>query len=271
MPQMSVWALRVCRRAVQRSLPFQAAPDSRPIFPGWTPAAEPQRERWCDLGTREAATLWIYLIGYSLNICAGRDLGKLQLTDKNGLQIYHEYNRDIAKMPFLLSVLSKLGFSFESLAFIWISSQFQKNRRKFATDFMQLFVCPMSNCLAVSTVLIQGHFTYCSHPIIYIWCTTGMQKLGPLIWQYRNKALIFFCYLLQCGSWIIHAMYFSYIQSVTNVLGPDIREKSIGKIHLVQFDAEGVFGWIPTHKQIISQFFSGVWSESYWFFGGFLL
>lgn len=53
-------------------------------------------------------------------------------------------------------------------------------------------------------------------------------------------------------------MYSSYIQSVTNVFGPDIHEKSIGKIHLVQFDTEGVFGWIPTHTQIISQFLSGV-------------
>lgn len=53
-------------------------------------------------------------------------------------------------------------------------------------------------------------------------------------------------------------MYFCYKQSLTNVLGPDIHEKSIGEIHLVQFDAEGVFGWIPTHAQIINQFLSGV-------------
>lgn len=50
----------------------------------------------------------------------------------------------------------------------------------------------------------------------------------------------------------------SLSQSVTNVLGPDIHEKSIGQILLVQFDTEGVFGWIPTHTQIINQFLSGV-------------
>ena len=55
------------------------------------------------------------------------------------------------------------------------------------------------------------------------------------------------------------------LQSVTNVLGPDINEKSIGSIHLVQFDTEGVFGWIPTHTHIINQFLSGVSSESYGF------
>lgn len=53
-------------------------------------------------------------------------------------------------------------------------------------------------------------------------------------------------------------MCFCYKQSLTNVFGPDIHEKSIRKLHLVQFAAEGVFGWIPTHTHIISQFLSGV-------------
>ena len=48
-----------------------------------------------------------------------------------------------------------------------------------------------------------------------------------------------------------------YFQAVINVLGPDIHAKIIGKIHLVQFDAEGVFGWIPTQRELINQFLTG--------------
>lgn len=48
-----------------------------------------------------------------------------------------------------------------------------------------------------------------------------------------------------------------YFQTVMDVLGPDIHAKSIGKIHLVQFDSEGVFGWIPTQRELIHQFLSG--------------
>lgn len=48
-----------------------------------------------------------------------------------------------------------------------------------------------------------------------------------------------------------------YTQTVTNVLGPDIHAKSVGKIHFVQFDSEGVFGWILTHAEIVNQFLSG--------------
>lgn len=44
---------------------------------------------------------------------------------------------------------------------------------------------------------------------------------------------------------------------MTDVLGPDIHAKTIGKIHLVQFDSEGVFGWIPTQRELINQFLSG--------------
>lgn len=46
-------------------------------------------------------------------------------------------------------------------------------------------------------------------------------------------------------------------QAVMNVLGPDIHTMSVGKIHLVQFDSGGVFGWIPTQREIINQFLSG--------------
>lgn len=46
-------------------------------------------------------------------------------------------------------------------------------------------------------------------------------------------------------------------QAVMNVLGPDIHAKSIGKTHFVQFDSEGVFGWIPTQRELVQQFLSG--------------
>ena len=42
-----------------------------------------------------------------------------------------------------------------------------------------------------------------------------------------------------------------------DVLGPDIHANNIGKIHLVQFDSEGVFGWIPTQSEIINQLLLG--------------
>lgn len=42
-----------------------------------------------------------------------------------------------------------------------------------------------------------------------------------------------------------------------NVLGPDFHANNIGKIHLVQFDPEGVFGWIPTQRELINHFLSG--------------
>ena len=48
-----------------------------------------------------------------------------------------------------------------------------------------------------------------------------------------------------------------HFQTVMDVLGPDIHAKNFGKIHLVQFDSEGVFGWIPTQTRLISQFLSG--------------
>ncbi|KAM6987470.1 uncharacterized protein LKV04_010315 [Tautogolabrus adspersus] len=47
-----------------------------------------------------------------------------------------------------------------------------------------------------------------------------------------------------------------WVRTLMNVLGPDIHAKNIGKIHLVQFDPEGVFGWIPTQEELIHQFLS---------------
>lgn len=48
-----------------------------------------------------------------------------------------------------------------------------------------------------------------------------------------------------------------WIQTVTNVLGPDVHAQISGKIHLVQFDSEGVFGWIPLHEDFVNPFLSG--------------
>ncbi|XP_074536526.1 uncharacterized protein LOC141798463 [Halichoeres trimaculatus] len=47
-----------------------------------------------------------------------------------------------------------------------------------------------------------------------------------------------------------------WVRTVMNVLGPDIHAKNIGKIYLVQFEPEGVFGWIPTQKELVYQFLS---------------
>ncbi|KAM4567238.1 uncharacterized protein PAE49_010636 isoform 2-T2 [Odontesthes bonariensis] len=48
----------------------------------------------------------------------------------------------------------------------------------------------------------------------------------------------------------------AWARTVTNVLGPDIHAKISGKIHLVQFDSEGVFGWIPIQKDLVNHFLS---------------
>nr|XP_020509773.2 uncharacterized protein LOC109999162 [Labrus bergylta] len=47
-----------------------------------------------------------------------------------------------------------------------------------------------------------------------------------------------------------------WVRTLMNVLGPDIHAKNIGKIHLVQFEPEGVFGWIPTQTELIHQVLS---------------
>nr|XP_054598666.1 uncharacterized protein si:ch211-286b4.4 [Nothobranchius furzeri] len=47
-----------------------------------------------------------------------------------------------------------------------------------------------------------------------------------------------------------------WARTLRNVLGPDIHKRISGKIHLAQFDSEGVFGWIPTQKDLVSRFLS---------------
>ncbi|XP_040902513.1 uncharacterized protein LOC121187372 [Toxotes jaculatrix] len=47
-----------------------------------------------------------------------------------------------------------------------------------------------------------------------------------------------------------------WTRTVMDVLGPDIHAKNFGKVHLVHFDSEGVFGLIPTRKELINQFLS---------------
>ncbi|MED6257606.1 hypothetical protein ATANTOWER_027986, partial [Ataeniobius toweri] len=44
--------------------------------------------------------------------------------------------------------------------------------------------------------------------------------------------------------------------TVTNVLGPDIHVQTSGKVHLVQFTSEGLFGWIPLQRDIVNLFLS---------------
>ncbi|XP_077578969.1 uncharacterized protein LOC144200599 [Stigmatopora nigra] len=45
-------------------------------------------------------------------------------------------------------------------------------------------------------------------------------------------------------------------KTLTNILGPDPHAKDIGKIYLVEFDSEGVFGWIPKQRKDIEIFLS---------------
>ncbi|XP_036928145.1 uncharacterized protein LOC119004899 isoform X4 [Acanthopagrus latus] len=47
-----------------------------------------------------------------------------------------------------------------------------------------------------------------------------------------------------------------WARAVMDVLGPDIHAKNVGAIHLVQFDSEGVFGWIPTQRELVNKFLS---------------
>lgn len=48
-----------------------------------------------------------------------------------------------------------------------------------------------------------------------------------------------------------------YLQAVTNVLGPDHMVETKSKAYLVEFGSEGVFGWIPTRRELINQFLAG--------------
>uniref|UniRef100_A0AAV2J1Z8 Sodium channel regulatory subunit beta-3 n=1 Tax=Knipowitschia caucasica TaxID=637954 RepID=A0AAV2J1Z8_KNICA len=45
-----------------------------------------------------------------------------------------------------------------------------------------------------------------------------------------------------------------WTKSVADILGPDMHANNIGKIHLVEFGSEGVFGWIPTEKELVQHF-----------------
>ncbi|XP_037124116.1 zonadhesin [Syngnathus acus] len=47
-----------------------------------------------------------------------------------------------------------------------------------------------------------------------------------------------------------------WVKTLVDVLGPDPRAMNIGKVHLVQFDAQGVFGWIPKQREDIEIFLS---------------
>lgn len=44
-----------------------------------------------------------------------------------------------------------------------------------------------------------------------------------------------------------------------DVLGPDVHVKNIGNIHFVQFDSEGVFGWILMDRNVIEMTLTGNW------------
>ncbi|XP_053729819.1 SCO-spondin isoform X1 [Synchiropus splendidus] len=45
-------------------------------------------------------------------------------------------------------------------------------------------------------------------------------------------------------------------RTVKNVLGPDVHAKNIWTAHLVQFDSEGIFGWIPAREGAVDRFLS---------------
>ncbi|XP_067364271.1 uncharacterized protein si:ch211-286b4.4 [Channa argus] len=47
-----------------------------------------------------------------------------------------------------------------------------------------------------------------------------------------------------------------WARTVKDLLGPDIHVRKIKKVHLVQFDSEGVFGWIPTRRDLVNQLLS---------------
>ncbi|XP_028320851.1 uncharacterized protein LOC114474630 [Gouania willdenowi] len=47
-----------------------------------------------------------------------------------------------------------------------------------------------------------------------------------------------------------------WARTMIHVLGPDVHAKTFGKTHLVLFSSEGVFGFIPTKKDLIAKFLS---------------
>ncbi|XP_034025202.1 uncharacterized protein LOC117509573 [Thalassophryne amazonica] len=54
-----------------------------------------------------------------------------------------------------------------------------------------------------------------------------------------------------------------WAKTIMDVIGPDIHINSIGKIHLAQFDSEGIFGWIPTNIEMINHFISELPDRSF--------
>ncbi|KAJ8368245.1 hypothetical protein SKAU_G00082730 [Synaphobranchus kaupii] len=62
-------------------------------------------------------------------------------------------------------------------------------------------------------------------------------------------------------------------REVVDILGPDIHVKTIGSVHFVQFDSNGVFGLILTNQTLIDTFLSGdgmfLCSNPSWDFGAF--
>ncbi|XP_054884304.1 uncharacterized protein si:ch211-286b4.4 [Poeciliopsis prolifica] len=47
-----------------------------------------------------------------------------------------------------------------------------------------------------------------------------------------------------------------WARKIENVLGPDIHAQTSGRVHLVQFTSEGLFGWIPLQKDLVNLFLS---------------
>ena len=47
------------------------------------------------------------------------------------------------------------------------------------------------------------------------------------------------------------------VQKLGNVVGPDTHVQDIGKIHFVQFDSDGVFGWILKDPKLIDRMLKG--------------
>lgn len=94
-----------------------------------------------------------------------------------------------------------------------------------------------------------------------------------MLWQFcvRQQLRISYWYLVPVLQQnLLLCLFPFHFQAVTDALGPDAHTERIGKIHLIQFDSEGVFGWIPTHGELINQFLSGdfissiVIKEFYW-------
>ncbi len=86
-----------------------------------------------------------------------------------------------------------------------------------------------------------------------------MREHSKLVIDILSCCLLNLCSILHYSAAVavLRELVSVCFQAVMNVLGPDIHAKSVGRIHLVQFDSEGVFGWIPTERELISQLLSG--------------